>query len=127
MVCGHATTSATMHATTAPPDRAGALTEVAATTHVIVDGIRDVANIGRITVVIMEVTPVTGLAVEILPLVVGSDLMIQIGLLNQMILAEKNPTRIIWNMSTGKTGTHQIHAGVGMRSSRTKMNTNIVA
>jgi len=49
--------------------------EVAEITHVIMDGIRDVANIGGITVVIVEVTPVTGLTVATLPLVVGSDLM----------------------------------------------------
>jgi len=75
-----------------------------ATTHVIVDGIRDVANIGRITVVTVEATPVTGLAVTTLPLVVGPDLMTQIGLHNQQILAEINPTRIIRNISAGKTG-----------------------
>jgi len=48
---------------------------MAAITHVIVDRIRDVANIGGITVLIVEVTPVTGLAVEILSLAVGFDLM----------------------------------------------------
>jgi len=53
---------------------------VAATTQVIVDGIKDVANIGGITVVIVEVTPVIVLAVENLPLVVGSNLMNQIDL-----------------------------------------------
>ena len=53
MVCDHATTNATTHAAVGPPDRTRTLAEVAATTHVIVDGIRDVANMGRITVVIV--------------------------------------------------------------------------
>jgi len=34
-----------MHATTSPPDGTGTLMEVAATTHIIVDEIRDVASI----------------------------------------------------------------------------------
>jgi len=68
---------------------------VAATIHVIMDRIRDMAIIGGITVVITEVTPVTGLSMAALPLVVGPELMIQIGLLSQLILAETNPTRII--------------------------------
>ena len=94
-MCGHATTSATAHTTTLHPDITETPAEVAATTHVIVDGIRNMANIEGITVVIAEVTPVTGLSVITLPLIAGSNLMTQIGLLNQPILAEKNPTRII--------------------------------
>jgi len=89
--------------------------------HVIVGGIRDVANIGGIKVLIVEVTPVTGLAVVTLPLFVGSDLITQIGLLNQPILTETNPTRILWNISAGNTGIPQTHTGVGIRSrKRTK-------
>ena len=64
MVCGHATTIATTYAThavyttTVPPDRTVTPAEVATTNQVIVDGIRDLENIGGITVVILEVTPV---------------------------------------------------------------------
>jgi len=58
------------------------------------DGIRDVENIGGITIVIVEVTPVTGLAVATLPLAVGSNLMTQIDPLNHPILAETKSTRI---------------------------------
>jgi len=75
----------------------------------------------------VEVTPVTGLAVVTLPLVVESDLMTQIGPLNQPILVETNPTRITWNISSVKTGTPQIHTGAGMRNRRTKMSTNVIA
>jgi len=121
-VCDYAALSG--GATTDPPDRTGILAEVAATTHVIVDRTRDVANIEGVTVVIMKVTPVMRLAMATLPLVVGSDLMTQIGLLNQPILAETNPTRIIWNISARKTETSQIHAGSRMRSRRTKISTN---
>jgi len=75
----------------------------------------------------MEATPVTGLAVTNLPFVVGSDLMTKIGPPNWPILAETNPTRIIWSINAGKTGTPQAHAGAGMRSRRTIMNINAVA
>ena len=68
-MCAHVAIIATMHAMTAPPDRTGTQAEVAETTHVIVDGTRDV--IGGMTAVIMEVTKVTGTTVEILPLAVG--------------------------------------------------------
>jgi len=126
-MCGQVTTNATTHATKAPPDRTGAPVEVAKTTRVIVDGIRDVANIRGITMAIVEVTPVTGLAVATLPLAVGEDLMTQIGPLNQPILVETNPTRIIWSIkNTGKTENPQVHAGAGMRSNRTNMNINTV-
>jgi len=60
MVNGHATTNATNHTTTTPPDRTGTMMEVTKMTHVIVVGIRDVENIGGITVVVVvEVTKVT--------------------------------------------------------------------
>jgi len=58
-VCGHATTSADTHVTIALPDRTETPAEVAATTHVIMDGIRDVENIGGIPVVIVKGKPVT--------------------------------------------------------------------
>ena len=116
-----------MHTMTAPTYRTGTPTEVAATNHAIVDSIREVEYIGEITVVIVEITPVTGLAVATLPLVVGLDLMTQKRPLNQPIFAETNPIKITWNISTGKTGAPQIHARAGMRSRRTQMNKNVVA
>jgi len=58
-VCGHATTNAITYTMTAPPDRIGAPAEVTETTHIIVVGNRDEANIGGITTVIVEVTKVT--------------------------------------------------------------------
>ena len=96
-------------------------------THVFVVEIRDVANIGGITAVIVEVTPVTGLTGSTLPLAVGLDLITQTGPLIWPILAEKNSTRITWSINAGKIGTLQVHVGVGMRIRRTKMNINAVA
>jgi len=56
---------------TSPPDRTGTLAEVAEMTSIILVGIRDMPDIEGITAVIVEVTKVTGLTMEILPLAVG--------------------------------------------------------
>ena len=70
-MCGHATTNAMTYAMMDPSDRTGNLAEVAKTTHVIVDGIRYIANIGGITALIAEVTKAAEFTVTTLPLAVG--------------------------------------------------------
>jgi len=69
------------------------------------------ANIRGITAVILEVTKETGLTVATLPLVVGLNLTTQIDRLIRPILVETSPTRIIWSITTEKTGAPHIHAG----------------